>query len=324
MGEETDGLAVVNTNELPEPMRRIIADSSSYYLLGYQSSNARLDGKFRSIKVTVKRPNVQVRARRGYRAASAADVRAVTAAASAAPRPDDAVTRAFTSVISASTPVPIRVRASGWTRTAVSGTESLLWVVGELDAATRKDPSWTPGARAEVVVVGVDGRQAARKNVDLPAGALTTGTRVLDAGAMQPGDYDVRVGVRPTSGGSPINETVRVALTETPSPLGEAVMFRRGPSTGTRYLETADPRFARNERLRLELPASSGSAEARIVDRAGKPTQVPTQMTTRPDPSGTFQWIVVEVVLAPFAAGDYAVVVTLDGTSQITGFRVGN
>ena len=44
-------------------MRRISDDLTSYYLLGYYSTNAKLDGRFRSLKVRVKQPGVEVRAR---------------------------------------------------------------------------------------------------------------------------------------------------------------------------------------------------------------------------------------------------------------------
>ncbi len=47
-------------------MKQIVSDSSAYYLLGYNSSQAPQDGKFHEIKVRVKRPGVQVRARKGY------------------------------------------------------------------------------------------------------------------------------------------------------------------------------------------------------------------------------------------------------------------
>jgi hypothetical protein len=68
LATNTDGLAIVNTNDIDGAMRRVVADLTSYYLLGYHSTNTRADGKFRSITVRVKRPGVQVRARRGYRA----------------------------------------------------------------------------------------------------------------------------------------------------------------------------------------------------------------------------------------------------------------
>ena len=82
LAEATDGLAIVDSNDLAGGLRRVVNDLSSYYLLGYYSSG-KLDGKFHSIKVRVKRPGVQVRARRGYLAATPA---AVTAAATSSAR----------------------------------------------------------------------------------------------------------------------------------------------------------------------------------------------------------------------------------------------
>ena len=86
LAENTDGVAVVNTNNLNRGMQRIADDLSSYYLLGYYSTNTKLDGQFRRIDVRVRRPGVEVRARRGYRAATAEEVNASRAAA-AAPDP---------------------------------------------------------------------------------------------------------------------------------------------------------------------------------------------------------------------------------------------
>ena len=59
----------MNSNDLKKQMRRIADDLTSYYLIGYYSTNSKLDGKFRSIKVRSKRPGIEVRARRGYSAA---------------------------------------------------------------------------------------------------------------------------------------------------------------------------------------------------------------------------------------------------------------
>ena len=79
----TDGIAVLDSNDLDKGMKRISDDLTLYYLLGYISTNGKLDGRFHSIKVRVKRPGVDVRARKGYRAATAAEVSAAKAAAAA-------------------------------------------------------------------------------------------------------------------------------------------------------------------------------------------------------------------------------------------------
>ena len=59
----TDGLAMVGSNDLRKELRTIADDLTSYYLLGYYSTNTKLDGRFRAIKVRSKRPGVSIRAR---------------------------------------------------------------------------------------------------------------------------------------------------------------------------------------------------------------------------------------------------------------------
>ena len=70
MSDETGGFAVVNRNDFDTAFQRIVDDNSSYYMLGYYSSNERRDGRFRKIEVRLKnRPGMVVRARKGYVAA---------------------------------------------------------------------------------------------------------------------------------------------------------------------------------------------------------------------------------------------------------------
>jgi hypothetical protein len=67
MSDETGGFAVVNRNDFDTAFQRIVDDNSSYYMLGYYSSNERRDGRFRRIEVRLKnRPGMVVRARKGY------------------------------------------------------------------------------------------------------------------------------------------------------------------------------------------------------------------------------------------------------------------
>jgi len=70
MSEETGGFAVVNRNDFTNAFQRIVDDNSSYYVMGYYSSNDKRDGRFRKIEVKLPdKPGYIVRARKGYVAA---------------------------------------------------------------------------------------------------------------------------------------------------------------------------------------------------------------------------------------------------------------
>jgi VWFA-related protein len=88
LADNTDGRAIVNRNDLGTGMKQIIRDSSGYYLIGYTSSAAPTDGKFHTIDVHVKRPGVEVRARKGYWAYTAEDVAKATAPPAPGPPPE--------------------------------------------------------------------------------------------------------------------------------------------------------------------------------------------------------------------------------------------
>ena len=66
VAEATGGFALVSSNEFTRAFARVVEDNSSYYLLGYVSTNPKKDGKFRRIRVEVQRRGLQVRARTGY------------------------------------------------------------------------------------------------------------------------------------------------------------------------------------------------------------------------------------------------------------------
>ncbi|MCC7008286.1 MAG: VWA domain-containing protein [Acidobacteria bacterium] len=66
LAESTDGIAVVQSNDLAGGLERIGADVSAYYLLGYSPLNQKMDGKFRRIEVKVRAAGLSVKARRGY------------------------------------------------------------------------------------------------------------------------------------------------------------------------------------------------------------------------------------------------------------------
>src|SRR6185436_9513545 len=67
MGDETGGFAVVNQNNFRDAFQRIVDDNSSYYVMGYYSTNDRRDGRFRKIEVKLaNKPGLTVRARKVY------------------------------------------------------------------------------------------------------------------------------------------------------------------------------------------------------------------------------------------------------------------
>jgi VWFA-related protein len=74
LATNTDGRAIVNANDPTPALQQMLRDSSAYYLIGYTSTEAPRDGKFHPIRVTVKRRDVDVRARSGYWAYSDEDV----------------------------------------------------------------------------------------------------------------------------------------------------------------------------------------------------------------------------------------------------------
>ncbi len=66
LAELSGGRAYHSTNDLSGAIRRAIDSSSHTYLLGYYPDHDKWKGEFRSIKVKVDRPGVEVAARKGY------------------------------------------------------------------------------------------------------------------------------------------------------------------------------------------------------------------------------------------------------------------
>ncbi len=70
MADETGGFAVINNNDLSRGLGRIMADQRGYYLIGYQPEAGTLaadsSGRFRHVKIKVKRKGLRVRTRSGF------------------------------------------------------------------------------------------------------------------------------------------------------------------------------------------------------------------------------------------------------------------
>ena len=326
LAENTDGFAVLNTNNIERALERMVADTGSYYLLGYYSTNTRLDGRYRKIRVRVKRPGAEVRARPGYLAPTEAEVASarVDALMNGAPPGHSTlppgVSRAFERLTPARGVAPVRLQA-----TAGAGQ---IWLTAEIDPATQKLPEWIDGGRARVMLEHERGN-AAPIEVDVK---LTPGQRTFTLtqpaeGALPPGRYVIRLQLTATGSTIPIQTTADVTVPDTGALLSQtAIATRRGPSTGLQYHATADARFRRTERLRLEVPrlSTEGTVTARLLGRDGQPLPLTVALSERA--TDQVRMIVADLTLAPLAQGEYVLEVTLANgekkESATYGFRI--
>ena len=323
LAQATDGLAIVSTNNIAGGLRRVVDDLTSYYLLGYYATG-RLDGRFHTITVRVKRPGVSVRARRGYLAATEVDGNAATAATaspSAAPSPAAAAdARAISLALSPlegyARPLPIRLHAAaGWR----PGNAAAVWTVGELGPG----PEWRGGADAELSLLNPAGATIATAQVRIEPGARAFRALFAPDQPLAPGDYVIRVRVKTPDAADSASETLRITLRDTPEATG-GIFVRQGRSTITLDLATSDLRFRRTEQIRLEVPAPSDAAfAARLLDRTGKPLALPVGALVRDDADGS-RWQVAQLTLAPLAPADYVIEIaaTSGGERSLFAFRV--
>ncbi len=66
LSNDTGGRAFLDTNDFSKAYAKVQADTQTYYVLGYRSSNPNQDGRFRRIQVKVNRSNVKLEYRTGY------------------------------------------------------------------------------------------------------------------------------------------------------------------------------------------------------------------------------------------------------------------
>jgi VWFA-related protein len=342
LADNTDGLAIINTNNLDIGAARIVQDLSSYYLLGYYSANENLDGKWRAIKVRVKRPGVQVRARRGYRALRAEDMAAITetARADAAGGAGEAAAASESSLLAAALGSvggiregqPWRSRAAYFFHAGAGATTRTgrVWVTADLDPSGLRDASLAQGGTLSVTVTSSAGATVAQSELPLAAGArtvtaeLSTTTAPLDAG-----DLLVRLRLTPTGSSLPLTDSARVSLPAADAPVGSPRLSRASPFTRQKFVPTADPRYRRNEKVRVEVPVAPGASAVKgeLLDQSGKVmAAIPVTTAIVPPDDGGVGWATADVALVPLGAGDYVLRVEVthpDGNQRsLTGFRV--
>ncbi len=322
LAEATDGVAVVDTNNLASGLRRIVDDLSSYYLLGYYSGG-KLDGKFHSITVRVKRPGIQVRARRGYLANTAAAASALSnvaappsPAAAAAAVEARAVEAAVGSLTTFARELPMRVHAAGGWMPSGAAT---VWAIAEVGRGAGSE-DWVGGGQVDAMLVDGSGRTVATARAQIAPGSSSI-RLALTASALAPGDYQLQIRTKGARASTAANDTMRLALAAAPHATS-AIFYRRGAATANKEVPTADLRFRRSDRLRVEVPTPAADAvTARLLDRAGSPMPIPVTGTIRDDADGS-RWQSAEVALAPLAPGDYLVELTAGTNRTLAAFRV--
>ncbi len=210
ISDETGGFAAVNSNDFSTSFGRIIQDNSSYYVLGYYSTNTKRDGQFRSLNVRVKNPALRVRARKGYVAPKgkppAGTATPAAIAASAAMR------EALDS--------PVPVTGLGLTAFAApmggppgARQKASVLVVVEVDGSNLKfkESGGMFLNNIEVAIVAIDEsakvRDGAKDTAELKLrpethqAILKNGVRLTRRLSLAPGRYQLRVGAREDGGG---------------------------------------------------------------------------------------------------------------------------
>jgi VWFA-related protein len=301
MADQTDGIAVTSTSDFALGLRRMTTDLSAYYLLGYYSSG-KLDGRFHAITVRATRPGVQIRARRGYLAASTAAPPAPleSSGAAAGAAGTQAVSGALASLGVVTRDTPLRLHAAVGPVSANSRTITAIIEIGRTLAA-----DWVKGGEADASLIDASGATVASSRLSILPASLSVQWAVGPR-ALPPGNYELRVRAKAASPGSTATDSLRITVPATSDGAG-FLIFKRGPGTGNREIATADLRFRRSDTLRVAVPASDSSeSSARLLDRTGNALQVPVPTSVRGEADGSTSHSAT-LALAPLASGDYLI-----------------
>jgi len=298
IAENTDGIAIVDTNDLQAGFKRIVNDVSAYYLLGYSSTNPAQDGRYRKIDVKVATRGATVRARRGYvsaRPAAAASTGTETGPAAAVAT--SALNDALSSLARLTPTASLFVTAS-------AGAE--LTVVAELASQTIARGPWPQGATVTIEVSDAKGVRAADATAKIEPGMRSTLVRVPLAG---PGPWRVRTRVAGGPDG-PLEDRLEVPSAASKF-VGIAVAFRATPAPASPLRPAAEFLYRRTERVHIEWPilTSPDRREARLIGRNGQPLAVPVTVSER-ETNGQ-RTLAADVNLAPLSAGDYVIELTV-------------
>jgi VWFA-related protein len=341
IADETDAKAIVNQNDLAPGLAQIVRDSSYYYLVGYNSTQAPADGKFHQITVRLKRRGLDVRARKGYWALTAEDITRATRVTPDTPKP---IQQALASI---ATSVQSGKYVRTWVGTARGDAGktrvTLIWEPLPQPPGARRDQP-QPG-RVSVIAAGPkgdlvfrgrspDAALASTAPPTTPAAAPASGPQRLTFDAP-PGDLELRMSVEAATGGGTLDSEIRTIvvpdLTSPDAALSTPRVHRARNALDFRTI-AADANsvpgvgrdFSRTERLLIRFDVyGNGTPTAVLLNRGGqKMADVPVTATTV---GGTHQ---IDLSLASIATGEYLVEITVKGATgeakELVPLRIGS
>jgi VWFA-related protein len=204
LAEETGGVAFVGRNDFNDAFDRIVQENSSYYVLGYYSTNERRDGRLRNITVRVAgHPDAQVTYRKRYAAPRGRAPR--NTAAGKPLDPSKGLTAELMSVMASPLPkTGLQLQVSAIARKGVgknADVEVLIQTPGRDLTFTEKNGTFNNMLSMSVGIFNKEGKSVAaeRPDVDLKLRPETyeriaqNGVRLLRHLSVPPGRYQVRV-----------------------------------------------------------------------------------------------------------------------------------
>ena len=187
----TGGRPVINTSNYDPGLDALFEENSSYYLLGYQSTNQAHDGKFRQLEVRVNKPGLEVRTRTGYDAPREESA--------ARPKP---VVSPLGKAMSAVVPkgdFPMQITAAPFAIAEKDRPPSTVAIVVGLKQAIRESAERNvENVDLQITAYDADGRSygatRSRADVAIRAGATGYGEyEVFGRIDLKPGRYQLRV-----------------------------------------------------------------------------------------------------------------------------------
>jgi hypothetical protein len=292
LASNTNGIAVVNTNDIGGGLKKIVDEVSAYYLLGYYSTNTKVDSTFRHIDVKVNRPNVRVAARRGYSAEGLVTKGAKAMGSESAP-----VDAAFVSLSK------IQLDAELY----ATGVVIADGLVVSMEIPSRVSTEWSAGGEVTVTATSASGEKLPPVTGKIEPGARGALVKVPLA-ATTGGPWRVQVAVKGAPG--TLQNATEIALS-TSALVGEPVIYRGAPGARSAIRPVAGMQFYRTERLHIEWPELKplDQRTARLLGRNGQPLAVSVNLTEREQDG--HQVLAADVLLGPLAPADYVVELTV-------------